>query len=253
VDRSPFRRSIDRLESVTLDEVNADTSLMRRYDHKYVTTEARADAFVSSLDERWRVLETASGRSPRYHTVYFDDVPRRTYRDHVQGRRPRFKVRVRTYEDGTSFLEVKMKTGRGQTDKSRVPRVAETSPVLTDTEHAWLGSLLPHFDTRTLRRSLTVDCHRITLHSPSHRERVTIDHSLTVALNDDRRPLIGGGVVIETKSETFRSRASHLLTELDIRTVSFSKYCAGLSVVEPSVHPRIRVDAERAVRPSVAV
>jgi len=53
--------------------------------------------------------------------------------------------------------------------------------------------------------------------------------------------------VIETKSETFRSRASHVLNDLDIRGVSFSKYCAGLSALDPTVHPRIRIAAERAV------
>ena len=242
-----FERSLDRLGSVSLEEISVEAPLMRRYDHKYVATDARANEFITSLDDQWCALRFGVERSPRYHTVYFDDVLRRTYRDHVQGRRPRFKVRSRTYQDGTSFLEVKLKTGRGQTDKSRIPRATEANPVLTEAEHAWLSSLLPGFDTRTLRRSLSVDCRRITLHSPAHKERVTIDHSLAVALNGDWTPLLAGGVVIETKSATFRSRASHLLSDLDIRTVSFSKYCAGLSVVDSSVHPRIRVDAERAM------
>ncbi|MEY3618073.1 MAG: hypothetical protein RL726_771 [Actinomycetota bacterium] len=242
-----FDRSLDRLGSVSLEEISLDAPLMRRYDHKYVTAVSSAAEFIDALDDQWCALRFGVERSPRYHTVYFDDVLRRTYRDHVQGRRPRFKVRSRTYEDGSSFLEVKLKSGRGQTDKSRIPRLAEATPVLTDAEHAWLGSLLPGFDTRTLRRSMSVDCRRITLHSPTHKERVTIDHSLAVALNGDWTPLLAGGVVIETKSETYRSHASHLLTGLDIRPVSFSKYCAGLSVVDASVHPRIRVDAERAM------
>jgi len=242
-----FERSLDRLKPVSLAEVSTDAPLMRRYDHKYVTTESRADEFIASLDNDWGVLLIGGGRSLRYHTVYFDDVLRRTYRDHVQGRRPRFKVRTRTYEDGTTFLDVKSKTGRGQTDKSRIPRVTDAASAFTDAEHSWLGSLLPDLDTRTLRRSLSVDCRRTTLLSPSHRERVTLDHSMVVALNGEPAPLLPRGVVIETKSDTFRSRATHLLAELDIRTVSFSKYCAGLSVVDPNVHPRIRVEAERAI------
>jgi len=247
VTSNPFERSLDRLPAVSLEQVTDTAPLMRRYDRKYATAASRADEFITRLDDDWRVLSIEDERSPRYHTIYFDDGARTSYRDHVQGRRPRFKVRTRTYEDGTSYLEVKSKAGRGQTDKTRIPRVAETSPVLTEDEHVWLNSLLPDLDTRTLRRSLSVDCRRITLYSPTHRERITIDHSMNVALVDEWTPLLAGGVVIETKSETFRSRASHVLNDLDIRGVSFSKYCAGLSALDPAVHPRIRIAAERAV------
>lgn len=243
-----IERSLDRLRPVSLGELSTDAPLMRRYDHKYVTTESRTFDFLASLDVDWGVLQIGDDRSPRYHTVYFDDVRRRSYRDHVQGRRPRFKVRTRTYQDGSSFLEVKVKTGRGQTDKSRIPRGPESEPVLTDDERSWLARSLPDVDALTLRPVLAVDYQRVTLHSPTFHERVTIDHSMNVALVDERTPLLAGGVVIETKSESYRSRASHVLNDLDIRRVSFSKYCAGLSMVDPTVHPRIRVEAERAVR-----
>lgn len=247
---SPFERSLDRLRPVSLAELSTDAPLMRRYDHKYVTTESRAEQFIASLDDDWGVLLLGGGRSLRYHTIYLDDPHRRTFRDHLQGRRPRFKVRTRTYQDGTSFLEVKLKTGRGQTDKSRIPRVPESEPILTEVEHSWLARLLPDFDTRALRPALEVDCQRVTLHSPTRHERVTIDHSMMVTSGGELTPLVEGGVVIETKSETFRGRSSHVLADLEIRSVSFSKYCAGLSVVDPTVHPRIRVEAERAARAS---
>ncbi|NDB07014.1 MAG: VTC domain-containing protein, partial [Acidimicrobiia bacterium] len=115
-----FEQSTGRLSSVSLEEISGEASLMRRYDHKYVTMDVRADDFIATLNDDWLVLRIGREPSHLYRTTYFDDIRCRTYRDHVQGRRPRFKIRSRTYQNGASFLEVKMKTGRGQTDKRRI-------------------------------------------------------------------------------------------------------------------------------------
>lgn len=246
-----FERSLDRLSSVSLEEISGEASLMRRYDHKYATTDVRANDFIATLIDDWRVLRIGREPSPLYRTTYFDDDRCRTYRDHVQGRRPRFKIRSRTYQNGASFLEVKMKTGRGQTDKRRIARPDDALHHLLEPELDWLHALLPDFDPRSLRPTLKVESRRITLHSSTLAERVTIDHSMRVTNGEEWTPLLDGGVVVETKSETFRSRAFHLLADLDVRPVSFSKYCAGLSVVDASVHPRIRIDAERALHVGV--
>jgi hypothetical protein len=243
-----FDQVLEQRAPISLSEVTATASLMRRYDRKYVASGERVVDLIASLTPDWKVLEIDDRRSPRYLTTYFDDEHLRTYHDHVQGRRPRFKIRTRTYENGSSFVEVKSKNGRGLTDKSRIPRDQPSLARLTDSERAWLETVLPDLDVHSLRPTLIVECRRVTIHSAEHDERVTIDHSMSVELDGRRSPLLEGGTVIETKSTSFRSTLCHVLVDHHAHPVSFSKYCAGLSVIDSSVHPRIRVDAERALR-----
>ena len=63
----------------------------------------------------------------------------------------------------------------------------------------------------------------------------------------DWQPVLDDGVILESKSESLRSQVSHELKLQGIHTVPFSKYCAGLSVVDERIHQRIRVVAERQV------
>lgn len=246
--RHPFDVALDGRRTITLDQVIESAPLLRRFDNKHVTSIDIAARFLSSLPDHWTVLSVDDHISMRYLTTYFDDERLVTYRDHVQGRRPRFKIRARTYENGASFLEVKAKTGRGQTVKTRVARPIGGSLELSDHERAWLDDTVGRIDSRSLRPGLRVDCERITLHSSESGERVTVDHGMRVSLGSEWCALLDGGVVIETKSGSIRGSLFTSLARHDIRAVSFSKYCAGLSVVDPRIHPRIRVEAERVVQ-----
>ena len=243
----PLRVCLDTLATTSLAEVSSNASLLQRYDQKYATSITRAVDFIRSLGPEWKVQTISERPSQRYQTLYFDDPYLRSYHDHVKGRRNRFKIRVRSYEDGTSFLEVKLKTTRGLTDKKRFQRPSSATDQLSDGESTWLASLLPNCDLRTLVPALEVEYERITLHSPSLAERLTIDHSIRVKVAGDWQPVLSSGVVIESKSESLRSRVSHDLELQGIHVVPFSKYCAGLSVVDERIHQRIRIAAERQV------
>ena len=140
-----------------------------------------------------------------------------------------------------------MKTTRGLTDKKRFQRPSSATDQLSDGESTWLASLLPNCDLRTLVPALEVEYERITLHSPSLAERLTIDHSIQAKSVGDWQPVLEDGVIIESKSGSLRSQVSHELKRYGIHIVPFSKYCAGLSVVDESIHQRIRVIAERQV------
>jgi hypothetical protein len=146
-----------------------------------------------------------------------------------------------------SFLEVKLKGNRGLTEKKRLQRPTSAPDLLSEIETTWLTSLLPDLDPHTLTPTLRVEYGRITLHSLSLAERLTIDHSIRVKVSGDWQPVLSDGVVIESKSESLRSRVSHDLEIQGIHVVPFSKYCAGLSIVDERIHQRIRIAAERQV------
>ena len=243
----PLRVCVDAMATTSLAEVSSNAPLLQRYDQKYATSITRAVDFIRSLGPEWKVQTISERSSQRYQTLYYDDPYLRSYHDHVKGRRNRFKIRVRTYEDETSFLEVKLKTTRGLTDKKRFQRRSSATDQLSDIESTWLSSLLPDIDLGALVPTLDVEYERITLHSLSLAERLTIDHSIQVKVTGDWQPVLEDGVIIESKSGSPRSRVSHELKLQGIHTVPFSKYCAGLSVVDERIHQRIRIAAERQV------
>ena len=243
----PLQVCVDAMATTSLAEVSSNAPLLQRHDKKYATSITRAAHFIRSLGPEWKVQTISERSSQRYQTLYFDDPYLRSYNDHVKGRRHRFKIRVRTYEDGISFLEVKLKTKRGLTDKKRFERPSSATDRLSDSESTWLSSLLPDIDLGALVPTLDVEYERITLHSLSLAERLTVDYSIQVKVAGDWQPVLDDGVILESKSESLRSQVSHELKLQGIHTVPFSKYCAGLSVVDESIHQRIRIAAERQV------
>lgn len=238
--------AIGDLAAVPFTELGDRSNLLTRYDRKYAVSMRGAVDLVEALAPEWMVVVVDGERSPSYHTTYFDDPGRTSLHDHLKERRRRHKVRVRTYANGTAFLELKTKDGRGQTDKRRVER-ASSSPVLDSSELEWLSAQVPNVEVGALRPELVVEYHRITLLGPTGDERLTIDHLLRVGRGDSRHPLLDDGAVVETKSTRPHSSVSRILWRVGARSVSFSKYCAGVSVVDPSIHPRSRTLAERVV------
>ncbi len=121
-------RSVDALDAVSgalapvsLREVIDAADLQTRVDRKYLLTTAELAALGEHLGH-FRALEIAGRRRFGYESVYFDTPDLDLYRAHRQGRRRRFKVRIRTYLDsGESMLEVKTKGPRGETVKARTP------------------------------------------------------------------------------------------------------------------------------------
>ena len=105
---------------IGLEELEAIAELQLRRDRKYVVDSATAVALLATLEnDRWRVLEIGGERAHHYESVYFDTPDFDLHRDAAHGRRRRYKVRTRLYSDGTEMLEVKTRTGRGDTAKGR--------------------------------------------------------------------------------------------------------------------------------------
>ena len=77
----------------------------------------------------WRSTAVASFA---YESTYFDDASLSSYLAAAHGRPSRYKVRTRTYVDsGECMLEVKRRSGRGETVKERVPYPTADSGLLT--------------------------------------------------------------------------------------------------------------------------
>lgn len=234
-----------RLRAIDLVELDARASLRTRFDRKYLLDErtfsALAPVVLGPTDD-WRVL-TIDGRTEfGYSTVYFDrDLM--TYHHHQQGRRRRFKVRVRTYADSTeSALEFKTRTGRGQTDKRRRER-SGVGTMLEPDEIAWVDGQLASVGVEaiagTLEASVAISYRRTTLVDTAKGERLTIDRDIVVASLDAdgriRQPtsVVAGAVIVEVKTERPRSDATRRLQQHQHRPMRLSKYCLGVAAIDP--------------------
>ncbi|NRQ50435.1 polyphosphate polymerase domain-containing protein [Aeromicrobium stalagmiti] len=236
------------LEPISLDDLTARAELLTRIDRKYLVTRAIADRLVTELDDRAMVLEIDGAREFGYRSVYFDTPALSSYLGAAQGRRRRFKVRIRTYLDsGDRFVEVKTRGQRGSTVKERVP--AWRDDRLDPDDRAYVREALRaggiEADVRSLAPVLTTEYDRSTLYSPVSGGRTTIDTELHWQLPG------GGGftprdlAIVETKSTGSASEVDRLLWSMRQRPRSVSKYATGLAVMRPDLpshrwHPVIR-------------
>ena len=231
------------LAPVGLAELIDRAALLRRVDRKYVVPRAAAAALVASLAGTHRVLAIDGRRATTYDSVYFDTPDLRCCRDHVSGRRRRFKVRSRLYvEDALCRLEVKARSGRGETVKSIVEQRLDRHGLLGDAERCFVGLVLAEEGLVPpgvpLTPSLELAYQRVTLADLDAGTRVTLDAGLVAWHTQHRHRLArldDDHVVVETKGGVRAGEADRLLLFTGQRPRSFSKYVACVSLLRDDV------------------
>ncbi len=221
---------------VATQDLLASRVLQRRTDTKFAVTRTRLPALLLALCRSFDLVTAGEARVAQYQTVYFDTFDLRFFNDHVRGRRPRVKVRVRSYPDRElSFIEVKRKTARDETVKAREEREGPLS--LHHRDEVFVGR---HVSIPApLVPSVRTDFRRITLVGREHEERITIDFGIEFGTHSARRCLPGLAIV-ELKQPRFRGRSPGALAlrQGRARQVSFSKYCVGVALLHMCRHRR---------------
>jgi hypothetical protein len=187
----------------------------------------------------FRVLEIGGRRVFRYRSEYLDSPGRDAYRAHLQGRRRRYKCRVRNYVDSAeSHVEVKLKGSRGETLKYRAPYGTEQSVGdCADFLAACVGNAYGLSIDRRLRPVLEVEYRRITLVSLTSPERVTLDNALGFldVATQQGRYVRDTQWIVETKSSRGQGFADARLRDAHVHPVNVSKYVLGVALTDPSV------------------
>ena len=226
---------VECLPAVDLPTLDAAASLLTRVDRKYVVALATFDRLVHGLAELggWQALEVDRRRLFGYESVYFDTPDLATYRAHLQGRRRRSKVRVRTYLDsGAAMLEVKRKAERGSTVKHRRAHPVWEPYDLGRAGRAFVADSLAEYatlDTAALGPVVVTSNHRATLACLADRTRLTVDTDLVCGWGTSSSALRAGHVVLESKTERHAGPVDGLLRRLGERPVEISKYCIGVA------------------------
>lgn len=226
---------------IGLRELNELAGLQTRVDTKYMLTPEQMVAVLYRIGARLRVLEIDDQRSFGYESVYFDTRALKTFRDHRQGRRLRFKVRTRLYVDsGDCMLEVKVKNRRGATVKKRMKYPAHERFRLNAQGRKFVNDVLETECGQSapeLVAALVGTYSRTTFVDPAEHTRATLDTGLKWGhCADGRNHVTAHGpdmVLVETKSETGNSAIDIALRGLGIRPVKISKYAVGTALLHP--------------------
>jgi hypothetical protein len=226
---------IDRFAPISLEEMDA-VALLDRTDTKYVlSTQVLAEVLEELLPE-YRLLVVDGVRGTSYRSLYLDTPELKHYHDHHNKRTFRNKVRYREYiGSGLTYLEVKRKTGRGDTKKSR-KRIDAIPPRPTAEHLAFVRKAVGRDED--LRPVLWNSFTRYTLVHRTRPERLTIDLDLRFMWDGVERPL-GDVVVAELKASRAdrNSPFAMVMRKRGIRPAGMSKYCVGMLMLERPVKP----------------
>lgn len=214
--------------------------LLTRIDRKFLTTRANVEKFLSELGDDYHILLAGSSGWARYETCYFDTPMLDAFHEHVRGRRPRFKVRIRHHVDrGRSFLEVKEKTSAGKTIKARRAHDFLSSS-LSDDDRSYIARYCA-LPADQLEAVVWTNFNRATFVGKHTDERITVDLGLTFENNGQMRarPMLG---IIEIKQPRLMhtTPAAAALRKIGVRENSVSKYCAAIADLRDDAQPRAR-------------
>ncbi len=225
---------LDAFEPITLAEMNS-AALLDRVEVKYLLPIWALDDVLLRLRPNYAALAVTGRQLNHYRTLYFDTSDLAMYRRHHMGARNRYKVRSRQYvESHATFLEVKHKTSKQHTVKSRLP----TSELITGMNQCTLEFLRDKcpYNAIELVPTLWNTYTRITLVSKNHCERVTLDINVAFAWQGQKMGL-PAIVIAEVKRDGSLHDSDFIkfMRQMGIRKTGFSKYCVGVSLLYPGI------------------
>jgi VTC domain len=231
-------------------------ALRRRIDHKYLLAWERFAELASPLRESHEALEVDGSRLFSYSSVYFDTPDLLCFREHVDGRLPRFKVRSRAYhESGVCSFEVKVKVDDDETDKANLDYDISDHGQITPEARRFLEKVIVDTTGRDapeeLRPALTTSFRRGTLGARDGSDRITIDFGLRVKRPDGAAVCLSSEqVVVETKSEAGDGRLDRIMREAGQAPISLSKYRLGIGALAAhDPDPPLSAERDRYIQP----
>jgi len=218
---------------VTLEEMDS-VALTNRIDSKFVFPEHLFLPLLERLGSRYRVLEIDGLKTHHYDTVYYDDAGWSLYLDHHNQRANRFKLRARRYgSSSVCFLEVKRKTTKGRTVKSRI-RIPSLPDELSSEQLQFVQRETGRIDA-PWRKALQIAFDRITFVSFDPPERLTFD--IHLSFSDETGQVQVTGLVIAELKQGGKAPSFFLeqMKEMHIQPFSVSKYCLAVSLLESGI------------------
>jgi len=205
-------------------------SLQNRVDSKFICKVDLLEDIVSQWSEGYAVIRVQGKAKTLYESQYFDTSSHDNLADHMRGRRPRRKVRLRTYQDrNLTYLEVKEKKSNDTTNKSRVL----LTPSGENPSKSFVREALSEHGFGELQPSMKISFTRTTLIGIDYDERITIDTNLVF---EDGKHLVSlpNLVIFELKQPKFASTTPTMSTlNKCTERLQVSKYITGAQLLWP--------------------
>jgi hypothetical protein len=225
-------KDLINMKPINLESMEA-VKLMNRIDLKYWVNAKHLPYILESVKDDYYVLNINGESKLAYETTYYDTIGNEMYISHHNGKLSRYKIRRRTYVSSElSFLEVKFKSNKGRTIKTRIISNPSDLRSFNTNEQEFIGENTP-YKSDDLHIALKNKFQRITLVSKGLDERCTIDLNLHFDSAGEQVSL-SQIVVIEIKSSGKAANSSLALNlrNLHIKKKGFSKYCIGRSYTD---------------------
>ena len=226
-----IKKSLVLFTKVSLPDLDKVT-LMNRIDKKFCIHISQIPDLLETLRPNYSVLEIKGETLFNYDNTYFDTTDNQMYLNHQNGKRNRYKIRMRKYvESDLNFLEIKFKNNKGRTIKERTEK-QDFNPHFTNNDLQFLDQSSP-YSGKQLEPKIRSYFNRFTLVDNHFTERVTIDISPGFQ-NQDNEIVLNNLAIIEVKQNKgcYQAHITKVLQEKKIRMQSFSKYCIGRSLLE---------------------
>jgi len=209
--------------------------LLNRRDSKYVFGLQKLLPMLQKLRKYYSVLTIDGLRLFNYESMYFDTTDFSLYNAHHNGKLNRYKIRYRRYVDtDTCFFEIKFKTNKGRTVKTRIQDLFINTSI-EGKSIAFIEENTPYL-ANDFEPKLLIFYKRITLASVERQERFTIDLSLDYFNFQDYNN-VPNLVIAEVKQDrvSLNSPIFKVFKELRIKPMGMSKYCIGIVKSYPSL------------------
>lgn len=217
---------------VYFEQLPKDFFFGKRKDSKYIFHIDELKEILAHLVHDYAMVSHHDHLVSTYDTRYLDSDDLKHYHDHHHGKMNRIKYRIRTYEDGISYFEVKGKRNTGYTMKSRWEFDQSGKEYADPLQQiaAWES-----LKENGYKEQLHIRYDRITLYSKDFQEKITFDTQMHIE-KDGQKWSSDTLVIAESKMAEHRvSVFRELMKVLHIRETSFSKYCFGIAKLVPSI------------------
>lgn len=238
-------RGIDDLPSAlgilqSVDQPGEAHQLLGRIDSKFELARTRLPQLLQALAPSHVLLHSAGQPVANYVTLYFDTLDHQFLHDHLRGRRPRHKLRIRHYPDRRlSMLEVKTRMPGDRTEKRLRPRAYGGSELSAE-ERQWAAACTGQ--QHEVQLTAWTSCQRLTLLGRDANERLTVDLNIALGTVGGARSLRDTALIeLKQLHRAAESPALLALRGAAARRVRLSKYVAAMmTLAEPAPLARFK-------------
>lgn len=224
----------------TTDQPDEAHRLLGRIDSKFELARARLPQLLQALAASHVLLRSAGQAAANYVTLYFDTPDHQFLHDHLRGRRPRHKLRIRHYpERRLSMLEVKTRMPGDRTEKQLRPRAFGGSELSAE-ERQWATACTGL--QQEMQLTAWTSCQRLTLLGRDANERLTVDLNIALGTSGGARSLRDTALIeLKQLHRVAESPALLALRGAGVRRVRMSKYVAAMmTAAEPAPLARFK-------------